>query len=239
MVVMVHDYDGGLGVAEILDVLERGGVGGQVDDFVGDAGMVQGQAGELALLAAWLAVDRDVHCSHLTLSLFRDLDRVESLVVVPVCGVLVLRPAGDDAEQLIKESGQMVVGVEGQGDVHVVRGCRSPAFPPADVSEHRQRGCRVGWGGDGEQLAQQLFGVVDPVPLRGFFGGAEEGCGHGLVEAGHVGQDLVAEPDVLQPGEDLGQLLVGGVATVLDEVCPEQVGRGQTLGRVRGHAPQR
>lgn len=38
VVVVDHD-DGGLGVSEILGVLESGGVGCQIDDAVGDAGI--------------------------------------------------------------------------------------------------------------------------------------------------------------------------------------------------------
>ncbi|WP_449371767.1 hypothetical protein [Arthrobacter psychrolactophilus] len=40
--VVVDDDDWGLGVAEVLDVLEGGGIGGQVDDTVRDAGMCPG-----------------------------------------------------------------------------------------------------------------------------------------------------------------------------------------------------
>ena len=148
-----------------------------------------------------------------------------------------LCPAGDDTgtEHLIQQPGQVVVGVECQGDVHVVRGRRSPALPPADVPEHCQRGRRMGWGGDGQQLLQQLFGVVDTVPLRGFVRGAEEGCCHGFVDAGHVCQDLVPETDVLQPDQDLSQLVLGGSGGMIDELHPQPVCRVEALGRTVSH----
>jgi len=116
--------------------------------------MVQAAAGEFALLAAWLAVDRDVHCLHLTFCIWW-WAAWATLLVVPVGGVLVLGPAGNDAvaEHLVQQPGQVVLGIEREGGVHVVRRCHSLALPPADVTEHRQRCCRMCRGCDGEQLA--------------------------------------------------------------------------------------
>lgn len=86
----------------------------------------------------------------------------------------------------------MVVGIEREGDMHVVRGCRSFALSPADVPEHRQQRCRMGRGRHGQQLARQLFGTVDPDPVRDFVRDAKEGGSHGFVDARHIGQDLVS-----------------------------------------------
>jgi len=67
VVVVADNDDGRFRVAKVLDIFQGGCVRRQIDDSEGDAGVVQGQAGELALLAPWLAVDRDVHCPHFTL----------------------------------------------------------------------------------------------------------------------------------------------------------------------------
>jgi hypothetical protein len=82
--------------------------------------MVQGQAGELALLAAWFAVDGDGHWYRLILVLL-GLDPATGSVD-PVGGVFVLCPAGHDAgaEHLVKQPGQVVVGVTGESGLHVV-----------------------------------------------------------------------------------------------------------------------
>src|SRR5699024_3016276 len=60
-VVGVRDHDGGLEVAQGHDVVAGVDVGGEVDELVGDASLVEGLDGGAALHAPGLGVDGDGH----------------------------------------------------------------------------------------------------------------------------------------------------------------------------------
>ena len=145
--------------------------------------------------------------------------------VVLAGGGFVGVPSCDDAcaEHVVGEPCEAVSGVGVEGELEVLVGFGSSAFPPVDVADGGEDGCCVFWGGEGVGVGEELFGPFDARPVRCCGGLGEEDAFGRFVDAGDVCHEPVADVRELEVGDELQDVLVGGVVLGLQHCGPELV----------------